>query len=314
MQVRLALPQPRAARLPRLPRPSWRALVGTALLAALLVGGWLWLRDSSLVRVERVTITGADGFGAAAVRSALEAQARDMTTLNVDEQALRAAVARYPLVRDVEATADVPHALRIQVRQRVPVAAILPPSGAAVAVADDGTLLRSVPVGELPRIPVRVPPGGAVAGDPRTAAKVALLAAAPVRLRGRVAQVTLGPHGLTAALEDGPELRFGDARRLEAKWIAAARVLRDPGAASATYLDLSVPERPAAGGLRPDQGGAPTGSVSALDPAAIAAEDPGAPPVPDNPVDASAATAGAELATTTPEGTAPAAAAPAALP
>ncbi|MCU0314339.1 MAG: FtsQ-type POTRA domain-containing protein [Solirubrobacteraceae bacterium] len=283
MQVRLALPQPRAARLPRLPRPSWRLLLALAAIGGLLAAGWMWLRDSSLVQVEKVTITGANGFGSAAVRSALEAQARDMTTLNVDEDALRAAVARYPLVEDVSATPDVPHGLRIVVRERTPVAAIVAPSGAAVAVADDGTLLRSVPVAGLPEIPVRVPPGGASAGDRRTAVKVELLAAAPARMRGRVTRVTLGPQGLTARLDRGPVLRFGDGSRLEAKWIAAARVLRDPGAANASYLDLSVPERPVAGGLTPEQGGAPAGAASTLDPTAIAAEDPGTPAPPANP-------------------------------
>ena len=61
--------------------------------AVVLVGGWMGLRDSSLVRVSQVRVTGASGFGSAAVRSALDAAARDMTTLNVDEAALRSAVA-----------------------------------------------------------------------------------------------------------------------------------------------------------------------------------------------------------------------------
>ena len=52
-------------------------------------------------------------------------------------------------------------------------------------------------------------------------------------------------------LRDGPDLIFGDARRAAAKWAAAARVLAEPSAAGATYLDLRVPERVAAGGLGP---------------------------------------------------------------
>jgi cell division protein FtsQ len=53
------------------------------------------------------------------------------------------------------------------------------------------------------------------------------------------------------ALRDGPDLIFGtrdDARR---KWLAAARVLADQRAAGATYLDVRVPGRVAAGGLGP---------------------------------------------------------------
>ncbi len=80
---------------------------------------------------------------------------------------------------------------------------------------------------------------------------VALLAAAPPALRARVTGVDLGSHGLTAQLSNGPALYFGPAARLAAKWIAAARVLADYTSHGATYLDLRVPERPAAGGLAP---------------------------------------------------------------
>ena len=53
------------------------------------------------------------------------------------------------------------------------------------------------------------------------------------------------------ALTDGPDLIFGDAYDARRKWLAAARVLAASGAAGATYLDLRIPERVAAGGLGP---------------------------------------------------------------
>jgi len=277
MPSRIALPQPHAARLPRLPRVSWRAVAGTLAVAALLFGGWLWLRDSSLVRVTSVQVTGAKGFGGGAVRSALEAAAGDMTTLNVDESALRAAVARYPLVRDVQTSAHPPHRLDIRVIERVPVG-VIHADGTAVAVTDDGILLRGVPTGSLPQISASVPPGGARVGDRKTAAKVAVLAEAPAVLRSRVTSVSLGRFGLQARLRSGLVLRFGDGQRLRAKWIAAQRVMSDPGAANATYIDLRIPSRPAAGGLTEVQGGAPAPlSAVTTDPAVAAATtDPAA--------------------------------------
>ncbi|HVP03605.1 MAG TPA: cell division protein FtsQ/DivIB, partial [Solirubrobacteraceae bacterium] len=140
-----------------------------------------------------------------------------------------------------------------------------------VTVADDGTLLRAVPTSGLPVIPVKAPPGGSRVADRPTQAKVAVLAAAPASLRSRVTKVVLGPHGLTVDLGSGPQLRFGDGRRLHAKWLAAARVMSDPGAADATYIDVRVPERPAAGGLSLAQGGAPEAQPQASsDPAAAA--------------------------------------------
>ena len=274
MPSRIALPQPHAARLPRPPRVSWRAVAGALAVAAFLIGGWLWLRDSSLVSVDNVQVTGAKGYGSGAVRSALEAAARDMTTLDVDESALRAAVAHYPLVRDVQTSAHPPHRLDIRVIQRVPVGAIHA-DGTAVAVTDDGVLLRGVTTGSLPQISASVPPGGARVADRKTAAKVAVLATAPAGLRARITSVSLGTFGLQARLRNGLVLRFGDGQRLPAKWIAAQRVMSDPGAAGATYIDLRVPSRPAAGGLTEVQGGAPTPlSAVTADPAVQTATDP----------------------------------------
>ena len=178
MPSRIALPQPRAARLPRPPRIPLRVVAGIVALAVALVGGWMWLRDSSLVSVDEVRVTGASGFGSAAVRSALDAAARDMTTLNVNDDALRSAVARYPLVRDVEATAHPPHRLDIRVVERVPIG-VIRTGGTPTVVADDGTLLRGVPAAALPEISARVPPGGSRVRDRKTAAKVAVLATAP---------------------------------------------------------------------------------------------------------------------------------------
>ena len=86
--------------------------------------------------------------------------------------------------------------------------------------------------------------------DPRTKRLVAVLAAAPAALRAMVGRVYLGSHGLTAPLRNGPTLYFGGAERLRAKWVSVARVLADPSSRGATYLDVRLPERPAAGGLQ----------------------------------------------------------------
>ena len=61
----------------------------------------------------------------------------------------------------------------------------------------------------------------------------------------------VGAKGLTADLRDGPPLVFGSADDAAVKWAAAARVLAEPSAAGATYLDLRVPGRVAAGGIGP---------------------------------------------------------------
>ena len=82
---------PRPSAMPRLRRPSLAMVVSLLVAIALLLGGWVWLRDSSLVAVENVTVRGATGLGAPAVRSSLTGAAQQMTTLNLDRRALNAA-------------------------------------------------------------------------------------------------------------------------------------------------------------------------------------------------------------------------------
>ncbi|TML95899.1 MAG: FtsQ-type POTRA domain-containing protein [Actinobacteria bacterium] len=219
-----------------------------ALALAVLGGGaWLWLRDSSLVSVTRVAVSGVDGLQAGQITSALRAAARNMTTLDVRTDQLRMAVSPYPVVKDLEVSTQFPHGMRIHVIEQRPVGAVVA-AGRTIAVAGDGTLLHDVPAAALPTIPLGVPPGGSRLTDPGARDAAALLAAAPTALLGRLIQVTtVAPHGLVAQLRNGPSIYFGAANRLRAKWMAASEVLADSGSAGAVYIDVTVPERPAAG-------------------------------------------------------------------
>lgn len=244
--TRVRLPRLSARRV-RLRPPRPRTLLALALAVMLLGGGWLWLRGSSLVAVDHVTVTGLDGPSSGRIRSALTSAARNMTTLDVNVSALQVVVAPYPVVKSLSVSTQFPHGLRIFVHEQVPVGA-LTGGGRTVAVAADGTLLPSVSASGLATIPVGAPPGGRVTGAARNA--VAVLAAAPSWLRSRITQVsTTAANGLVAELHNGPQIYFGDPDRLAAKWTAAAAVLADPSSSGATYIDVTVPERPAAGGV-----------------------------------------------------------------
>jgi cell division protein FtsQ len=243
MPPSLALPRRAVA----LPRPRRRVLAAVALAVLVLIGAWLWVRDSSLVEVREITVTGASGPQAARIRAALETAARDMTTLHVRLDALRTAVEPYPVVKSVEAHGDLPHRLDIVVHEHVPVAALVS-AGGRVAVAADGTVLRDTPAAGLPVVEVRGGPGGGRL-DERTRDAVAVLAAAPPALRARVERLYLGRRGWTAPLAEGPVLYVGSAARLAAKWAATAVVLADAASAGATYVDVRIPERAAAGGV-----------------------------------------------------------------
>jgi cell division protein FtsQ len=231
----------------RLPRPGPRALGVVLAILALAAGGWVWLRNSSLVAVQRVTIVGVGGRDAQQIRTALLSAAHNMTTLNVKLAALRTAVEPFPVVKRLHVATDFPHRMRIEVVEQVPVA-LVSTAGVRVAVAADGTLLHGASIpGSLPTIPLSVAPGGSrVTGA--TLSVVRLLAAAPYQLLGKVSLAAdLGAQGLVAQVRNGPKVYFGSDGDLGAKWAAAAAVLADPGSASADYIDVTRPSRPAAG-------------------------------------------------------------------
>lgn len=232
-------------------RRRTRVVLAVAVLLAVLAPFALWLRDSSLVRVERVSVSGIGGPQKEQIRRALEVEARDMTTLHVRDEALLGAVSQYPVVRSLRTETDFPRGLRIVVNAHEPVAMLRSAGGGLTPVAGDGTLLPGNTGRGLPIVGVRTTPGGERLGRGQTLDLVRLLAAAPRALRARVARAYRGPRGLTTTMDGGPKLYFGGAARLDAKWSAAAAVLADATSPGAAYVDLRVPERPVAGGMQP---------------------------------------------------------------
>lgn len=248
-------------------RVAMRVAVMTLLALALLGGGWLWLRDSSLAAIEQVHVTGVRGPQAAEIRAALGGAARRMTTMDFNVAALRSAVASFAAVQQVSATTSFPHAVAIDVRERAAVAELVTQSG-RTAVAADGTVLGSAWLSDsLPQIQASVePPPGARVADARVRADVSVLGAAPAVLAGHVARVYNGPEGLTVAMRNGLLVYFGDASRPHAKWLSLATVLASPSATGAWYVDVRLPERPAAG--------LSSGSASSSTPVTTGPSDP----------------------------------------
>jgi cell division protein FtsQ len=237
-----------AARLPRLPAT---VVVVIVVLVVLLGGGWLWLRDSSLAQVRAVTVTGASSSEEAQIRAALETAALDMTTLHVREESLRAAAAPFSSVAGLRVDTDFPHGVRIEVIEHEPVAA-LEVGDRTIAATGSGLLLRGVTASEeLPVIRMDAAPAGDRVDNGNTLTALAISGAAPQELHRRIDRLWTGPKGMMLALVDGPDLIFGTAADARRKWLAAARVLADPGAAGATYLDVRTAERVAAGGIGP---------------------------------------------------------------
>ena len=228
-----------------------RRLLAIALAALALGAGYLlWLRDSSLVAVQEVTVTGLTGDGSARVRAALTGAAREGTTLHVARGAIERAADAFPTIRAVEISPDFPHAMTIRVIEHRP-AAVLVLRGSRVPVAGDGSILAGIPVrSQLPEVKVEGASPGRRLGPGTALDAVRVAGGAPRPLSGRLEWVARQRgKGIVVGVKDGPDLVFGDATRIAAKWAAAVRVLADPDATGADYVDVRIPERPAAGGL-----------------------------------------------------------------
>jgi cell division protein FtsQ len=221
-----------------------------ALAVAGLVLGWLWFRDSPFATVRDVYISGTSSSEEDQVRRALREAARGMSTLHVREEALREAVAPYSSVAGIEVHADFPRELAVEVIERRPVAKVLV-GGRGVPATGAGRLLEGVRAGHLPVVAMEGPGATGQVTDGRALAALRVAAAAPAVLRSRAERVFYGPRGITLDLRDGPELYFGSAEAAKGKWLAAARVLGEPSAEGAVYLDLRIPGRVAAGGVGP---------------------------------------------------------------
>jgi cell division protein FtsQ len=224
------------------------AAAATVLLGSLYQ---FWLRDSALVAVSEVEVSGLTATkDAPRIEAALTAAAEEMTTLHIRVNELEEAVRGFPIVASVHAEGDFPHGLRIQVVER-PAAALVSVDGVPVPVAGDGTLLRGLqPPKGLALVRMEKPIVDGRVSDPSTLRALLVAGAAPAGMTQRIERLGEGPEqGITLELRDGPKIIFGDADFAVEKWTAAARVLADPDAAGATYIDVRLPERPVAGGL-----------------------------------------------------------------
>ncbi len=220
------------------------------LAASLAAGYFFWLRDSSLVAVTNVDVAGVSSGDPARIRADLTRAAEKQTTLHVDAGAIEKVAAAYPTIESVSVDPNFPHGMRIEVNERPP-AMIVDAGGRQVPAAADGTLLTGVAVDEdeaLPVLRVHEIPNSARLND-APLQQALIVGAAPAPLRPLVEKIDHDEDfGVVVTLRGGIPVRFGSGSRAAEKWTAVAAVLADPKLDSLAYLDVRVPERPAAGG------------------------------------------------------------------
>lgn len=219
------------------------------MLAVLGCGYVFWLRDSSFVAVTDVEVVGVASGDTETIVGELTRTAKAMTTLHLQPQEIERVASRFPTIASVSVDPNIPHGLRIEVDERPP-ALVVSAGGREVPVAGDGTLLAGVSINEdeLPVLAVdEIPSGELLGGEPLEQALV--VGAAPKELHPLIEKIQMSKDfGVEITLRGGIPVRFGSGTRAPEKWAAAAAVLADPSLDALTYLDVRVPERPAAGG------------------------------------------------------------------
>jgi cell division septal protein FtsQ len=227
---------------------SLRGLGTVAALVLVVAGGWLWFSNSSFVRVRQITITGLSGPAVPQIERSLRQAALTMSTLHMNTEKLDAAVAGYPEVRTLTVSTHLPHGVSIHVYEQVPVASVVV-GGATEVVDGAGDILQqSMRHGVLPTVPLKAEPAQGTVDSPGARAALAVLAAAPYSFLTHVQMATDSKaNGVILTLRNGPQIYFGTDGELKKKWKAALATIVSPDSHGASYVDVSDPERPAAG-------------------------------------------------------------------
>jgi len=224
------------------------------LAAALLV--YAGARETAVFSVRSIDVATEPAGHTRLVRRALE-PLEGTSLLKLDEAAIARRLERLPHVHLLGYDRSFPNGLRVYVSVERPVAVLrrahenwLVSGEARVLRKLDRRLRRPLPVVWVARsVEPRV---GLVLRAEEPARAVAALAevrTSEPSFSRRIWYLGRGEHGLTMVLRDHFELRLGNAADLPLKVRVAQRVLaavRSTGA-SASYIDVAVPERPVAG-------------------------------------------------------------------
>ncbi len=228
-------------------------LLGAMVMAIAVLGGW-FLVTGPLLAVDSVAVSGYDRPDRAELEAAIAVAAASGTAIRPPVADVREAAEAFPWVESVQVRRDLPRGLTVRVTPAEAVAVVRSPERPPLLVDDRGRVLeRAARAPGLPSIRLLKPAPDPGAQLPRGAtAAIGLLSATRPEIAERVRGLGVRGGQLQGALADGPKLRLGAPDRLVAKGAALAALLDHLSAdeeRQATYIDLSVPERPAVGGI-----------------------------------------------------------------
>ncbi len=234
-----------------------------ALGAAVCVLAGYWLATGPVLTINGVTVKNYHGPDASQLQSALSSTAAHGGSLiSPPVGAMTAVAQRFPGVETISVARDWPLGLTVTVVPAEPFAIVAAPGERSVVVSSRGLVMGPVPHHTArPSILLSQPIPAFGRPLPSWAMQVLrFLAIVHQQTRPRIRNLTYVQGQLIGHLDNGPVLILGTLARLEEKAAAVNTVLGRASPATlnrATYLDATVPERPALG-----TGPLPPGTVS----------------------------------------------------
>ena len=228
----------------------WLALAGVVVAVAI---GVLAVLGSSLFAVDEVTVTG----NVYTDPDQLDAVIDDLTgtpVLLVDVDDVESQVEAIPWVEDARVRTSFPNAASIEIRERIPVAAMIGADGLSRVIDVEGRVLGLVDGQPVALVWIAGP--GTLDVAPGQFASIGYSSAAsivtklPPEIRSRVDSMLVTPDGADLVLmltsDRGPiEVRFGSAigenSQIE-KLVRLQRTLEDIGTKPVTVIDVSTSE------------------------------------------------------------------------
>jgi cell division protein FtsQ len=209
-------------------------------VAVVALGAVLWTGPVLVVRQVRVQAVGGPALTAAQAASVRESAraplGRPLARVDTDAVARRAE--RVPFVADVTVVRGWPSTLRLQVRQRVPVAAV--PTSGGVRLVDDHGVAYAKAAAAPKGVPVVTVELGGDQGRAALTAALQVLEQLPDDLRASVRRVRATSPDAVRLRVDGADVVWGSADRTPRKAEIYAALRTVP----AKVYDVSSPDTP----------------------------------------------------------------------
>lgn len=231
-------------------RDEGRRRLRVLLAAAVTVGtasGVFGLTRSPLLDVDRVDVKGAQNTPVAEVVAA-SGLSGGPPLVDLDLAVIERSVEALPWIAEATATRRFPNRVEVQVRERVPLAAVVTPVDGVAMVDETGRVLShtdSAPDGliRIEQTITHAAPGTSVAGSTRGA--LDLVDLLPPLLADRVAAVRVDAGGrIDLRLDDRITVLVGEPVELETKLVALATLVERVDLRTARSIDVRVPSAP----------------------------------------------------------------------